>query len=127
MITNAASPPDACQLVLFSFPLSMEPRRFPLPWTVRQNADAYWIEDASGRRGEGCPYNARDCSQTSRSPVGLHSGQGRAARRKNATIKASMAFRTFGIGSRDAPVTPVSATTFRMDAAVGPAARRRMP
>lgn len=26
------------------------PRRFPLPWTVRGNDAAYWIEDAEGKK-----------------------------------------------------------------------------
>lgn len=27
-----------------------EGRRFPPPWTVRHNDDAYWVEDAAGNR-----------------------------------------------------------------------------
>lgn len=26
------------------------PQRFPLPWTVCHNDDAYWIEDGAGQR-----------------------------------------------------------------------------
>lgn len=34
----------------------MEPRRFPLPWTVHSNDDAYWVEDASGQRFAYCYF-----------------------------------------------------------------------
>jgi len=27
-----------------------EPRRFPPPWTVHHNDDAYWVQDRNGRR-----------------------------------------------------------------------------
>ncbi len=33
-----------------------ESRRFPPPWTVHRNGDAYWIEDAGGQRFAYCYY-----------------------------------------------------------------------
>ncbi len=30
--------------------------RFPPPWTVQSNGDAYWVEDASGHRFAFCYY-----------------------------------------------------------------------
>jgi hypothetical protein len=37
----------------------MGPRRFPPPWTVRHNEDAYWVEDANGARFGFCYYRTR--------------------------------------------------------------------
>ena len=34
-------------------------RRFPPPWTVRHNEDAYWVEDAHGKRFGFCYYRER--------------------------------------------------------------------
>ena len=51
------------------------PRRFPLPWTVHHNDDAYWVEDATGARlaycyfrdaqsiGSGQSYLSRDAAR----------------------------------------------------------------
>ncbi len=32
------------------------PRRFPAPWSVRHNDDAYWVEAASGQRFAFCYF-----------------------------------------------------------------------
>ena len=32
------------------------PRRFPISWTVHHNADAYWVEDATGARFAFCYF-----------------------------------------------------------------------
>ena len=32
------------------------PNRFPLPWTVHRNDDAYWVEDATGQRFAFCYF-----------------------------------------------------------------------
>ena len=34
----------------------MVSNRFPLPWTVHRNGDAYWVEDASGQRFAFCYF-----------------------------------------------------------------------
>lgn len=31
-------------------------RRFPRPWTVHHNEDAYWVEDATGKRFAFCYF-----------------------------------------------------------------------
>ena len=33
--------------------------RFPPPWTVRHNEDAYWVEDGNGRRFGFCYFRDR--------------------------------------------------------------------
>ena len=33
-----------------------EPVRFPPPWTVHHNDDAYWVQDASGQRFAYCYF-----------------------------------------------------------------------
>lgn len=42
-----------------------EVRRFPLPWTVEGNSDAFWVVDAEGKRF-GFTYYRRD----GRGPIG---------------------------------------------------------
>jgi len=36
--------------------LSAMPNRFPTPWTVQHNDDAYWVEAANGRRFGFCYF-----------------------------------------------------------------------
>jgi hypothetical protein len=34
----------------------MRPRRFPVPWTVHHDNDAYWVQDANGQAFAYCYY-----------------------------------------------------------------------
>lgn len=38
----------------------MTGRRFPPPWTVHHNDDAYWLQDANGRRFCFCYFRDRE-------------------------------------------------------------------
>jgi hypothetical protein len=38
-------------------------RRFPPPWTVQNNEDAYWVEDKDGKRFGFCYYRNNNSMQ----------------------------------------------------------------
>lgn len=58
---------SSCRIVRATFSGRMEPRRFPLPWTVQHNGDAYWVEDASGQRFAYCYFRDARSIGTGRS------------------------------------------------------------
>jgi hypothetical protein len=43
------------------------PSRFPLPWTLHHNDDAYWVEDATGQRFAYCYFRDVQSVGTGRS------------------------------------------------------------
>lgn len=45
----------------------MEPRRFPLPWSLHRNAEAYWVEDAGGQRFGYCYFRENQSIGSGRS------------------------------------------------------------
>lgn len=49
----------------------MEPRRFPLPWTVHRNGDADWVEDAAGQRFGYCYFRENQSIGSGRSHLTL--------------------------------------------------------
>jgi hypothetical protein len=40
-------------------------RRFPQPWTVRESADAFWVEDAEGKQFAFCYFRHNRAGVTS--------------------------------------------------------------